>query len=113
MALVQSVLDLARLDINDSSTNTAAYRTPDSELLKYFNDGLARTYVVRPDLQFGAYGTAFVDLASTSTFPLGLEYRAPIAAYIVSRQQTGDDANVLSQRADMEMARYMRELGLA
>jgi hypothetical protein len=31
----------------------------------------------------------------------------------VSRQQTGDDANVLSQRADMEMARYMRELGLA
>jgi hypothetical protein len=112
MALVQSVLDLARLDINDTSTNTAAYRTPDAELLKYFNDGLARTLTIRPDLNFGNYGTSFVELTATSTFPLALEYRAPLAAYVVARQQTGDDANVLSQRADLEMVRYMRELGL-
>lgn len=112
MATVQSVLDLARLDINDSSTNTASRRWPDSDLLKFANDGIAKALVMRPDLRFGSYGTAYVDLAATASFPLPLEYRPAIASYVVACNQSGDDQFVLTQRADMEMARYLRNLGM-
>ena len=117
MALMSDVIYLARLDLSDMTTNSATQqaitpRYPDSDLLKFANDGIAKAYVIRPDLRFGSYGTAFADLATTSSFPLPTEYRSAIAAYIVARNQSGDDAFVIEQRAEMEMQLYLHELGV-
>lgn len=107
MADIQSVLNLARIDLNDDSGS----RYSDANLLRFANDGLALTYSLRPDLNFGSYGTAFVDLTATSTFPLPLEYRPAIASYIVYRNESGDDEFVISQRAEKDLAEYIKGIG--
>lgn len=109
MATMQDVIDLARLDVNDAGK----IRNADSDLIKFANDGVARAYALRPDLAYGLYGTAYVDLTTASTFPLPIEYRQAITAYVVARAETADDSFVLEQRAAMEMALYLKDLGLA
>ena len=119
MATVQDVMDLARLDINDLATGTTVPRIPQSDLLKYANDGIAKAVRLRPDLRFGSYGTGtgtasdFTDLTTASTFPLDLLYRPAIAAYIVERTQSGDDAYASQAKADQGLVEYMKGLGLA
>ena len=112
MSTMQDVMNLARLDLNDSSTSTSLYRYPDSDLLKFANDGIARALAIRSDLNFGNYNTQYTDLSVSDVFPLPVEYRPAITAYIVARNQSGDDSFVLEQRAQMEMALYLQELGM-
>lgn len=113
-----SVLDLARFDLNDAkavtstSTSDAACRTKDSELLQFANDGIARAMTIRPDLNFGNYAGTFADLTTASAFPLSLEYRRPIADFIVMNTETGDDPFANEQRAVQAMKLYLSGMGL-
>lgn len=118
MATMQSVIDQARIEINDVATGTIVPRYPTADLLSYANDGIANAYVMRPDLRYGNYGTGtstvsdYTDLTTASTFPLDLEYRAAIVAYIVHKNQSGDDAFVNNAKADLGLKQYLSGLGL-
>lgn len=106
---MQDVLDLARLDVNDAGK----IRELDSNWLKFANNGIAVCLAMRTDLNFGNFSSAYVDLGTSSVFPLPIEYRPAIAAYIVARSQAADDAFVLEQRAEFEMMQYLRHIGMA
>lgn len=108
MATMQSVLDLARLDLNDA----AKTRNLDSSMIQFANDGIAKAVVMRPDLNYGSYNTAWVDLTTASAFPLPLEYRPGIANYIVMRCETADDPFAVEQRAIQGLKLFMSDLGL-
>ena len=105
---VQSVLDLARLDLNDADKT----RNTDANLLKFANDGLAKTVQLRPDLNYGNYTTAWADLTTASSFPLPLEYRPAIANYIVMRAEASDDAFANEQRAIQGLKMYLADFGM-
>lgn len=105
---VQSVMDLARLDLNDS----AKTRNPDSSLIQFANDGIAKTLAIRPDLNYGNYNGTYADLTTASAFPLPLEYRPAIANYIVLRCETADDPFAVEQRAIQGLQMYLKDLGL-
>lgn len=113
-----TVLDLARLDLNDAkiitstSTDDTQCRHPDSELIRYANDGIVRATVIRPDLNYGNYSNAYVDLTTASNFPLPIEYRDAIAQYVIGRAETGDDPFAVEQRAIQSLKLYMQGLGL-
>ncbi len=109
MATIQSVMDLARLDLNDSFV---PYRTPDADLLKYANDGIGRVKVLRPDLNWGNYATAYTDLTATDPFPFPLEYRPAIANYIVMSAEKSDDAFAIEQHAFQALKFYLADLGV-
>ena len=106
---LQSVLDLARLDINDA----AKVRSTDADMIQFANDGIAKALQIRPDLNWGSYTTAYVDLTTASAFPLPLEYRPAIANYIVLRCETADDPFAVEQRALQGLKLYMADLGVA
>lgn len=108
MATIQSILDLARLDINDAGK----VRYPDSDLLKYANDGIAKALTMRPDLNWGNYSNAYADLAVTADFPLPLEYRDAIAAFVTAKAQFGDDPFVIEQRAIQGLKMFIGGMGL-
>jgi hypothetical protein len=108
MATIQDVIDLSRFDLNDA----AKTRNADSDMLKFANDGIAKAYVIRPDLKFGSYTTAFADLTTASAFPLPLEYRPAIANYITMRCETADDPFAVEQRAIQGLALYLKDLGV-
>ncbi len=105
---MQSVMDLARLDINDA----AKTRNTDVNLLRFANDGVAKALVMRPDLNWGSYNTAYVDLAAGADFPLPLEYRPGIANYIVMRCEVADDPFAVEQRAIQGLKMFLGDLGL-
>lgn len=111
--------DLARIDLNDpagkidpNTLKPIPPRSTDAELLKFANDGIDRALELRPDLKYGRYGAPLSDLALSDPFPLPIEYRPAIAAYIVSRNQRGDDAFVIEQRDDKSMADFINNLGI-
>lgn len=99
-------MDLSRKDLNDD----AKARYLDVDMLGYVNDGIARTYELRPDLKFGAYGTAYVDLGTASTFPLPIEFRPKIANYVTYRCQTVDDQFVSTGLATQAYTIFIKEL---
>lgn len=105
---MQSVLDLARLDINDSEKT----RNPDANMLKFANDAIARAYSLRPDLNWGNYQTGYTDLAASDPFPLGLEYRKAVSDFIVMCCETSDDPFAVEQRAIQALKLYMKGLGM-
>ncbi len=104
---MQSVVDLARLDLNDAYK----VRNTDLDMLSYANDGLARAYAIRPDMRWGAFGTAFMDLGLTDQFPLNLEYRKAIADFVVACCETHDDPFAIEQRQIQAMKIFMNDLG--
>jgi len=106
MSTMQDVIDLSRKDLNDDGK----IRYFDVDMLKYANDGIARSYELRPDLAYGSYGTAYTDLTTASTFPLPIEYRAKIANYITFRCQTVDDEFVSSGLAQQSYTLFLKEL---
>ena len=106
MSTMQNIIDLSRLDLNDNGK----VRYFDVDMLGYANDGIARAYELRPDLRFGSYGTAYVDLTTASTFPLPIEYRPKIANYITFRCQTVDDEFVSSGLAQQSYTLFLKEL---
>lgn len=115
MATMQSIVDLARLDLGDAKDATTGdqdARNKDVDMVLYANDGIAKAFVIRPDLRWGNYATAWSDLALTDSFPLALEYRPGIVNYIVARCEFGDDAFVLKQRADQALAQFLRDFGM-
>ena len=100
----QSVLDLARVDLNDDkeagSDANARYKDA-TQLMAYLNDFVVLLYAVRPDIRLAVIGdftTAFVDLVAGAEFPLPLRYRALAAAYIVARAEARNDENTIDQR---------------
>lgn len=105
---MQSVADLARLDINDVEKT----RNPDANMIKFANDAIARIYVVRPDLNWGNYQTGYTDVALTDVFPLPIEYRRPVADFMVMCCETSDDPFAVEQRAIQALALYMKGLGM-
>lgn len=105
---VQSVMDLARLDLNDADKT----RHLDAQVLQFANDGMAKALALRPDLNWGNYGSAFADLTTASAFPLPLEYRPAIANYIVMRCETSDDPFAIEQRAIQALTLYLKDLGV-
>lgn len=105
---IQSVMDLARGDLNDADK----VRYADAELLKYANDGIARVKVMRPDLNWGNFATAYSDLLVTNDFPFGLEYRQPIADYIVAMAEKSDDPFAVEQRAVQGLKLFITGLGM-
>jgi hypothetical protein len=86
MSTMQTIIDRARIPLKDASKT----RYSDPELLGYANAGIALAYQVRPDLRFGAYGTAFSALALGDTFPLPFQHEQTIADYATFRAQTKD-----------------------
>lgn len=108
MASIQSVMDLARLDMNDAEKT----RNPDPVLLQYANDGIAQIKVMRPDLNWGNYTISYADLSATDPFPFALEYRPALANYIVMRAEASDDEFAVEQRAIQGMKLYLKDLGL-
>lgn len=105
---IQNIMDLARLDLNDADKT----RNTDANLVKFVNDGIAKAYVIRPDLKYGSYGTAFADLGTTSSFPLPLEYRSAISNYTVMRCEVSDDPFAIEQRAIQALKLYLSDLGI-
>ena len=105
---IQSVLDLARFDLNDADKT----RNTDAAMVQFANDGIAKTYVIRPDLKYGNYEIPYVDLTTSSAFPFPLEYRGAIANYIVLRCETADDPFAIEQRAIQGLELYLRDLGM-
>ena len=104
---VQTVLDEARLILNDAATNVVTGsaitpRYPDADLLRYANAGIAKALTLRPDLNFGSYGTAWTDVVATASFPLPIEYRGAIVSYVVYRNQSGDDPFAVTQKASRD-----------
>ena len=106
---MQNVMDLARLDLNDS----AKVRHTDVNVLRFANDGVAKVLVMRPDLNFGNYGNEYVDLAAGAAFPLSLEYRPAIANYIVMRCEVADDPFANEQRAIQGLKLFINDIGMA
>ena len=109
MSTMQDVIDLARFDLNDAAKN----RNPDSDMLKFANDGLALIYEKRPDLKFGNYSAAFSALGTSSAFPLGEEWKPKLANYIVARAESADDQFVIDGRVKQSYEIFWKEtLGL-
>lgn len=116
MATVQDVLDYARNAVND----TSSARYSDTEGLKYFNAGLARTLELRPDLRMGTstssgmvtgYGWgAYVALTATSSFPLPHEYIDKISHFVVAGWQSHDDQFTNDQTRLQEEQAFTRGL---
>lgn len=106
MSTIQDIMDLSRKDLNDD----AKARYLDADMLTYVNDGIARTYEIRPDLKYGSYGTAYVDLGTAATFPLPIEYRPKIANYVTYRCQTVDDPFVATGLASQTYTLFLKEL---
>ena len=104
---MQSIVDLARLDLDDASK----VRNADDDMLKYANDAISRAYAIRPDMRFGNYTTTYSDLALTDNFPLELQYRKAVADFIVACCETHDDPFAVEQRALQAMKIYMIDLG--
>lgn len=102
MATIQSILDRARLPLNDSPENPAERRYPDSQLLIYCQDALLAAYRKRPDLYIGQLSAVatLTSLTALSTFPLSDEYIQPMADFITMRAELVDDEYSLSARAD-------------
>lgn len=104
---MQSVVDLARLDLNDVDK----IRNLDVDMLGYANDGISRAFAIRPDLKWGSFGTAYADLALTDAFPLAIEYRSAIADYVVASCEDHDDQFSLEARRVQAMKAFMNDMG--
>lgn len=102
MALMQAVLDRARIPLNDADKT----RYPDAELLQYAVAGVERLFALRPDLRFGQYGTALATLTPGTTFPAPERYLQVIADYVGFRAETKDDEHVISGRATAFMQAF-------
>jgi len=103
----QSVLDLARHDLNDD----AKIRYTDADMIKHLNDAIALAYSLRPDLRYGNYATAYTDLSVSNDCPLPIEYRAALADYVVDGMQSSDDEFINDKRAEKSLKEYFAGIG--
>ncbi len=102
----QSVVDLARLPLNDADKA----RYTDADLLAYANHGLLALVKRRPDLFIGNYANLpNGQKALTDAFPLGAEYVQPVADYCTARAESSDDEFVNSGRSALFMQLFGSE----
>jgi uncharacterized protein DUF6682 len=92
----QSVVDLARIPLNDADKT----RYPDADLLSYANQGMLTIIKRRPDLFIGMFASLpDGEKALTDSFPLDAGYVQTIADYTTARAEMADDEHVDSGRA--------------
>lgn len=92
----QSVVDLARIPLNDADKD----RVTDATLLSFANHGMLQLIKRRPDLfvgQFGSMPTGQNVLEDTP--PLPAEYVQTLADYCAFRAETIDDEKMNSGRS--------------
>ncbi|MDQ3186901.1 MAG: hypothetical protein M3Q16_10705 [Pseudomonadota bacterium] len=92
----QSVVDLARIPLNDSDKT----RSSDAQLLSFANQGILQVLKRRPDLfagQFASLPTG--EKALADAFPLPAEHAQTVADYVTARAEMTDDEHVNSGRA--------------
>ncbi|HEV7929242.1 MAG TPA: DUF6682 family protein [Nitrosospira sp.] len=96
----QSVVDLARIPLNDADQA----RYPDSTLLLFLNHGLLQILKRRPDLFIGQFASPLDGQNElVDTFPLPPEYAQTVADYVTARAEMTDDEHVNSGRAAIFM----------
>lgn len=95
---MQTVVDLARLPLNDNDPDDAQRRAPDADLLKYAIHGLLHTYRNRFDLWIGLTAPTTA-LALGDPFPLPDWCIEPLADYVTARAESVDDEFVAGNRA--------------
>ena len=101
MATMQTVVDLARVPLNDDNDGVdVGRRYPDATLLRFAIHGLLDFFRERSDVFIGQM-TAPPTLTMTlgSTFPIADEYIMPLADWVTYRAEMSDDENVDGQRA--------------
>ncbi|SHL42766.1 hypothetical protein SAMN05216428_102373 [Nitrosospira sp. Nsp11] len=92
----QSVVDLARIPLNDAD----GARYTDETLLAFVNHGLLVVVKRRPDLFVGNFSNLPTgEKTLTDAFPLPAEYIQLIADYVTFRAESADDEHVNSGRA--------------
>ena len=92
----QSVVDLARMPLNDDDK----VRYMDATLLIYANHGILQILKRRPDLFIGQFGSLPAgDATLDNTFPLHAGYAQTLADYVTARAEMADDEHVNSGRA--------------
>lgn len=95
MSTLQTVVDLARLPLNDADK----VRYPDATLLTHAIHGLLVAYRNRYDL-FMAGGTVpTLAMTLASTFPLPDEFVQVFADYVTARAESVDDESINTNRA--------------
>ena len=78
---MQSVIDLARLDLNDSDK----VRHTDADCLKFLNDYIQEAISKRPDLFFGVASSLPNNLALNADFPMNDRYVRGAADFVIAR----------------------------
>lgn len=92
----QSVVDLARLPLND--LDKARYS--DAALLSFANHGMLQVLKRRPDLFTGQFASLpDGEKALGDAFPLPAAYVQTVADYVTARAEMADDEHVNSGRA--------------
>jgi hypothetical protein len=105
----QSVVDLARLPLNDSDKT----RYTDADLLSYANHGMLAIVKRRPDLFIGSYASLpDGEDALTDAFPLEPEYVQTLADYVTARAEMADDEHTNSGRASVFVQLFSAEAPL-
>lgn len=105
---IQTVIDLARLTLNDDDK----IRWPDAEMLSYAQDGLDTVFRLRPDLFHGQFATLFDSSALVvgSTFPIENRFRRTVADYLIMRAESKDEEAVSTGRASQSAQYFERML---
>ena len=106
MATMQDLLDRARRPLKDA----AKRRLADIDALRYANAAIRRAYVLRPDLKFGSFATAYSDLTYADTFPLPMDYFQAVANYITAAGEMEEDDAAHAERGASFMTQFEREL---
>lgn len=109
MALtIQSAIDLARLDLNDSDPNDTKRRWDQATLLKHANSALLVLVNRAPHLWTGKYSKLpNGELAATDPWPISEQYLRVCADIICAFAQTVDDEEVSAARVSSLIERAM------
>lgn len=102
----QSVVDLARIPLNDADQA----RYPDSTLLLFLNHGLLQILKHRPDLFIGQLANPVEGQNGLGdAFPLPAQYMQTVADYVTARAEMTDDEHANSGRAGLFMQLFAAE----
>lgn len=92
----QSVIDLARIPLNDADK----VRVSDATLLSFANQSVLQLLKRRPDLFIGSFSSLPTGQAVLGDqFPLTAQYVQTVADYITFRAETIDDEKMNSGRS--------------
>lgn len=102
MSTLQTIVDGARVLLNDSDKN----RYADTLLLQYANEAIAEAKRIRPDFFLGAFKAALPTLGLTDTSPIPIEYEGYVKDYVIARANSQDDEYSIDGRASAFMQRF-------